>query len=324
MRSTAAMNRVEQLLIAAEDDRRCFVPANRADAEVLRRGVKAGKITRPFPGMYLRQETWDRLASQPRVRWRFVQKAYLMEHPGTVFCSFSAALEYGLWVSKRYLDEIHVVAPPDCHGRKGGQVHRHQCPQKELTRHKVADVTTVERTVLDCTLTASFEDGLAIADSAVRFMNLDKEEYGLYVAHAARNRSGATTALRVARYMDGGPENGGESIVRGRIIELGYLPPTSLQVEFIDPIDGSLIRVDMYYELPDGSQLIVEVDGKVKYVGADGSLEATQDKLLAERNRESHISKLGIPVMRVQFNRVYEEGYLEHLLESFGVPKVEG
>ena len=323
MRSTAAVERVNRLLVAAESDRCCLIPTTRADAEVLRRGVKSGRIVRPFPSMYLRKETWDRLASQPRVRWRYVQRAYLMEHPGTALCSFSAALEYGFWVSKRYLTEIHVVAPAEQHGRRGGRVHRHQCPQGELTRHEVADVTTIERTVLDCSLAASFEDALAIADSAIRFMGLDKEKYGRYVAETARHRAGAAKAMKVARYMDGGSENGGESIVRGKIIALGYLPPTSLQVEFIDPVDGGLIRVDMYYELPDGSQLIVEVDGKVKYVSIDGSLEETRDKLLAERNRESHISKLGIPVMRVQFGRIYEDGYLEHLLKSYGVPKAE-
>ena len=46
-----------------------------------------------------------------------------------------------------------------------------------------------------------------------------------------------------------------------------------------------------------------------------------QRRLVAERQRESHITALGIPVMRVQFSRVYEDGYLEHLLRRFGVPK---
>lgn len=154
-------------------------------------------------------------------------------------------------------------------------------------------------------------------------MDLDTSAYREYAARAARRRPGASKALRVARYMDGGSESGGESIVRGRIIELGYMPPTSLQAEFVDPVDGGLIRVDMYYELPNGSPLIIEVDGKMKYVPSDGSLEGTRDRLLAERSRESHITKLGIPVMRVQFKRVFEEGYLEHLLKSFGVPKAE-
>lgn len=323
MRTTAAAARVEQLLLAAEREQRCCVPGNHADAEVLRRGVRSGKVVRPFPGMYLRKETWSRLSSQPRARWRYVQRAYLFDRPGEVLCSFSAALEYGLWVSKRYLNAIHVVAPRECHGRIGGRIHRHECPRETLTRYGAVDVTSVERTVLDCSLTASFADGLAIADSAVRFMGLDVDAYREYAASAARCRPGASRALRVARYMDGGSESGGESIVRGRIIELGYASPTSLQAEFIDPVDGGLIRVDMYYELPNGSPLIVEVDGKVKYVPSDGSLEGTRDRLLAERSRESHITKLGIPVMRVQFKRIFEEGYLEHLLKSFGVPKAE-
>ena len=323
MRTTAATARVEQLLLAAERGQRCFAPGNHTDAELLRRGVRAGRVVRPFPGMYLRKETWARFSGQPRARWRYVQRTYLLDHPGEALCSFSAALEYGLWVSRRYLNAIHVVAPRECHGRIGGRVHRHECPREALIRYGTIDVTSVERTVLDCSLAASFADGLAIADSAARFMGLGVDAYREYVTAAARCRPGASKALRVARYMDGGSESGGESIVRGRIIELGYAPPTSLQAEFVDPVDGGLIRVDMYYELAGGSPLIVEVDGKVKYVPSDGSLEGTRDRLLAERNRESHITKLGIPVMRVQFKRVFEEGYLDHLLKSYGVPKAE-
>lgn len=323
MRTTVAMKRVEQLLVDAEKDRRCLVPSSRADLEVLRRAVASGQVVRPFPGMYIRERTWAGLSSQPGVRWRYVQRAYALDHPGEVFCSFSAALEYGLWVSKRYLDEIHIVSPPDCHGRRGGKIHRHECPEHEITHHEAMELTSIKRTVLDCCLTATFEDGLAIADSAVRYMHLDREDYQAYVAQSARYRTGADRAIRVARYMDGRSESGGESIARGMIIKLGYLSPTALQAEFVDPVDGGTIRSDMYYELPDGSQLIVEVDGKVKYAPSGASIATTQRALMAERNRESHITKLGIPVMRIQFGRIYEDGYLEHLLESYGVPKIK-
>ncbi len=323
MRTTAAARRMEKLLIDAEEDHRCLVPSTRADLEALRRAVASGRVVRPFPGMYIREEIWTGLASQPRVRWRYVQRAYALDHPGEVFCSFSAALEYGLWVSKRYLDEIHIVSPPDCHGRKGGRIHRHECPEDEIARHETLELTSIRRTVLDCCLAATFEDGLAIADSAMRFMHLDREDYRAYAARSARCRTGVDRAIRVAQYMDARSESGGESIARGMIIELGYLPPTALQVEFVDPVDGGTIRGDMYYELPDGSQLIVEVDGKVKYVSAGASVVTTQRALMAERNRESHITKLGIPVMRIQFGRIYEDGYLEHLLESYGVPKAK-
>lgn len=322
VRNTSARQRIEEQLDGAERLQRCLVPKTRADREALRRAVAAGVAVRPFSGMFMRASTWDVLKTSPRVRWRYVQNTFLDEHPDETVCSFSAALDHGLWVSKKYLDTIHLVASGRSHGRCGTGIHRHECPLNEIELNGTVKRTTLERTVLDCSLVASFEDGLAIADSALRFCKLDIQKYRDYVEALARCRSGALCAEMVARYVDGASESGGESIVRGLIVALGYLPPTMLQAEFVDPIDGGAIRADMYYELPNGLRLIIEVDGFGKYVGADGLGKEMQRRLVAERQRESHITALGIPVMRVQFSRVYEDGYLEHLLRRFGVPKV--
>lgn len=322
MRNTNARQRIEDQLDRTERLQRCLVPKTKADREALRRAVAAGAAVRPFNGMFMRASTWDALKTSPRVRWRYVQNTFLDEHPDEIVCSFSAALDHGLWVSKKYLGTIHLVASGCSHGRRSTGIHRHECPLNEIELNDTVKRTTLERTVLDCSLAASFEDGLAIADSGLRFCKLDIQKYRGYVEALARCRSGSARAEMVARYADGASESGGESIVRGLIIAMGYFPPTMLQAEFVDPVDGGVIRVDMYYELPNGFRLIIEVDGLGKYVGPDGLGKEMQRRLVAERQRESHITALGIPVMRVQFSRVYEDGYLEHLLERFGVPKV--
>lgn len=321
MKNTAARQRIYGELEKAEAAGRCLVPANQADRVFLGRAVAKGVVVRPFAGMYMFASSWEALEKAPRRQWRFVQNTYIDLHPEEILCSFSAALDYGLWVSKKQLGVIHLAICDASHGYRSSAIHRHSCPYSEIDTSGPIVRTTLERTLLDCTCSCSFSEGLALVDSAMRFCKLDSHEYREYLASAGRNRTGVNKALCVARFMDGRSESGGESIVRAKIIELGFLPPTMLQAEFVDPIDGGLIRADMYYELESGFRLIVEVDGLGKYLGSNGLGIDMQKRLLAERQRESHISALGIPVMRVQFGRVYEKGYLEHLLESFGVPR---
>lgn len=321
MKQTEARKRIEARLVDAERRCRCLVPADNAERELLRRAMRAEEVVRPFTGMYMRSATWTALADKPRMRWRYIQNTYTDLHPQEVLCSFSAALDYGLWVSKRHLDAIHIASCGQGHGRRGPEIHRHECRVEDVDMDGAVLRTTIERTVLDCSVSVPFEDALAIADSAARFCGLDADAFCRYLDRAGKGRHGIAKAYRVAQYMDGRSESGGESIVRAKIIDLGFAPPTLLQAEFVDPIDGGLIRVDMYYELDNGFRLIVEVDGMGKYGSANDFGAEIRRRLVAERQRESHISALGIPVMRVQFSRVYEAGYLEHLLESFGVPR---
>lgn len=318
MKVTESFRKLDMMLRSAEVERKCLIADDPGVYELARRYMDSGFLVRPFPSMFMKAETWKALEARPRQRWRYVQDAYKAAHPDETLCSFSAALEYGLWVSKRQLGTMHIVVPVRSKARRSTYIHRHYCPQGELDELEGVKVTTLMRTVLDCCLEGSFSDGLAIADSALRFCGLDLDGFRSYVAKAASKRAGADKARAVARYADGGSENAGESIVRARIIELGYMAPTGLQVELPDPVEGGkTIRVDIYYVLPDGNAVIVEVDGMEKY----GTGNRTKDALVRERQRESHITALGVPVMRVLFQRVHEPGYLENLLDSYRIPK---
>lgn len=322
MRRSEAEERLSEAFAEAEERHRCLVVHNPAMYEALRRRVRAGRAVRPLPGMAMRRELWDELARRPRARWRYAQNTYHDYHPHQAFCAFSAALEYGLWVPARQLGMLHLAVETPSHVKSSKKVARHCCPVKELDEIDGVPVTSLMRTVLDCSLLGSFGDGLSIADSAMRFCNLDRGVYRKYVDRTVANRPHAGRAREVARFADGMSENGGESLVRARIIELGFRPPTSLQTEFADPVEGGrTLRVDMFYEFEGGRCLIVEVDGLEKYGDRNGEAAKTRDELVKERQRESHLTALGIPVMRVLFARLYEPGYLDNLLTSYGVPR---
>ncbi len=321
MKDTAAFRRLDALLREAEADRRCFVTSDPAVYELARRYMDSGFLVRPFPNMFMRAEKWKSLENVHRQRWRYVQDAYVREHPSDVLCSFSAALQYGLWVSRKRVETMHIAVSSRSSARKSGGVHRHYCPSDSFTELDGVRVTDLMRTVLDCCLEGTFADGLAIADSALRYCGLDLDAFKGYAAKNGTGRRGAQRARDVARYADGAAENAGESIVRARIIELGYMAPTGLQIELPDPVEGGrMIRGDMYFILPDGSMVIGEVDGLGKY----GKGETVKKELVKERQRESHITALGVPVMRILFSDIYSPGYLQNILDSFGIPKRKG
>ena len=130
--------------------------------------------------------------------------------------------------------------------------------------------------------------------------------------------------MAVAQRADERAENGGESVTRARIIELGFVVP-ELQVEIENPLnEGQYYRADFFWVLEDGTELIGELDGKEKYIdpkilkGKD-----TVDALLDERLRESRISaKKGRCVMRFSFPEVMNRTFFERLLSTYGVPRV--
>lgn len=319
MKRTKTTATLEALLDITEGKHRCAVIEERAPYVAACRLVQKGILIRPLPRMFMRASTWESMEKTPRIRWRYAHDTFKELHPQKSLCSFSAALEYGLWVPTRRLGTIHVATPLRANTRISRYLHSHYCPKEEIVEHEGVGATTLMRTVLDCSLEGSIPEGLAIADSALRFCGLDLDEYRAYVANHATGRPGAAKARLVARYANGRSENGGESIARGRIIELGYMAPTDLQVEFLDEVDGSsTLRTDMYYLLDDGREIIVELDGMGKY-GNDAS--ATKAALVDERQRESHLGVHGIPVMRILFARVYDDEYLCNLLDAYGIPR---
>ncbi|MEE1295576.1 MAG: hypothetical protein UHD09_01715 [Bifidobacterium sp.] len=62
---------------------------------------------------------------------------------------------------------------------------------------------------------------------------------------------------------DGKSENGGESFVRGMIIAMGFRAP---EIQVVFSVDGITYRVDFLWRLPDGRIIVLELDGRDKYV----------------------------------------------------------
>ena len=125
------------------------------------------------------------------------------------------------------------------------------------------------QTLLDCLCATGFRYGLAIVDSALHYHLTTHEELARHFADHGKGRRGIRQAQQTLAYADGRSENGGESIVRAAIIELGFQTP-ELQIEIEDPMNpGAPKRSDMGWRLPNGRYILVELDGLSKYLSTN-------------------------------------------------------
>lgn len=320
-RQTAARARAELLLNESEKQGGCLAPASSADRRVLQRLCK-DEIVEPVPGVFARRSRWQTLPVEERMLG--VMRGLAERHPSWIFCGSSAALIHGLDVPYSLLHSIHVQAPGHAGRMPEHPVSFHSYRKVEAECVQGMMITPFWRTVCDCLLTAPFSEALAVADSAARLQGLDRDEFVSRVTKETIRRHGRAGALHTAEWVDPRAENGGESRVRAYLIENGYELP-ELQVELRDPVDRHRVyRVDFFWKIKRAGnkvdKVIGEFDGLGKY-GRDGvlanGLEAR--KLIDERQRESHLTLLGFPVLRFTFHDLVAPGWLEHLLASVGL-----
>lgn len=376
-RERSVDSQMASLIDAAIADQICVVPQTPSQCVRMSEWARAGRLVRVFPNMYITRPVERQWEGNPRIRAWWLTRTYARRFPDRPLCSFSAAVVHGLWVSHSFLDRLYVVATEGETTHRAPGVFYRKVKDRNVVDIGGVKVTTIEQTVLDCVLAAPFAEGLAIADSALRYRDVTNETLLAYFRKHGKRRPGIKKALLVARYACPDAENGGESIARGLIIAVGYMPPTALQVEFTDPVEPSkTLRVDGFFSLPGNRGVIFELDGMGKYPelwGGDagpqgksddveaqtgegsespqasdtfgfmdaGACELTWDgsessaidgedddaglrgALIDERQRESHITALGYPVMRVLFKRIREDGYLVALLRAYGIPQVQ-
>lgn len=298
--------------------RRCYDAAAYQEARLLRKRKMTGEVVEPFPGLFAFDEYWSKLGAGERER--HIIKAYGRQHPEAVFCSTSAAVMHRLPVSYSDLGSLHIYTSVSAPSSSSSRVVRRQVNEihKEIVDGvAVADIVYA---TAEAMCDSSFENGLAIADAALRRLKIERDLLGEVIEKLAAGHKGVEVAREVARYADGRAESGGESIARAVMIREGILP-SDLQREFQDPLDSQkTYRVDFVFELASGKTVIGEFDGRSKY--EDPVLRGDRtalDVLREERQRESHITLLGMPVLRFTWNDVRQKGRLVEMLRKAGV-----
>ena len=308
-----------RLLREAEGRGALLIPSDDIVRKRLGRLVRRGEVFRPVRGAYVRADYWRGLTEEQKALHMIA--ALSAKRPDIVFSHVSAALVHGLEVPRRHLRPLHALTEKGHCARSDGQVTRHvaeTCP-KVLVDGIL--ITPIGQTVFDCLRTLDLPEGLAIVDSALRREKVNLVELQAFFDGHQRSE-GYRHAARTLSLADPRSENGGESIARGIIIELGYMPP-DLQVVVNDPLSGTSYRADFCWRLADGGMVIGELDGREKYTNPEMTGgRRIEDVLLDERLRESRINARGIRVMRFHYDELMNRGRFSELLDLFGIPRV--
>lgn len=299
-----------------------LVPETHAEEELLWRLRAEGEVVSPHRGVFARAESY-RVATR-RMRMYWLLRTLGRAHPAWVFCLYSAAIMHGLQVPYALLDKVHVISTGS--NSAGGCIARHAWRIEEGATTSILGtrVTNLRKTLVDCLCLSTFSQGLAIVDSVLHWGLADKEEVVGWLKEDGRRRRGVCQARKTVSYADGRSENGGESVARATMIELGFEVP-ELQVEIIDPMEpGNPKRGDFGWQLYDGRWIVGELDGLEKYRGKSGTAEAVDNALRVmalERRREAHINLTNATVIRFSMDEVRDVAYFERLLTNARVPR---
>lgn len=310
---------IDQLLNQAEQEGRCLIPPSTAIRKALLRRI-GSTVASPIPGLFARKTRWDELNRAQR--HCEIIRALAITHPDWTFCSFSAACLLGLEVSWRHLNVVHVCSATKPSARPGAHIQRHQIEPADTVRRAGILLTPPIQTVTDCLLQTGFADGMPIADSAISKLSLTREQLMEAVEKraGARNGRAVRTALTTLQYADARAESGGESVARAVMIETGFAPDR-LQYEMTDPFDSTTsMRTDFAWERQARELTLGELDGLIKYT--DQTILAGQtaaEVLVAERQREAHLSLYGHPLLRFTMSEVRSAGALAKKLQTAGV-----
>jgi len=290
-------------------------------------------------------DDWLRLSARDRhlVRVRAVLAGL---PPDTVVSHESAVAVHELPSVHGAGTRVHVLDPARDRVRTGGRVVRHPGPVDEADVVDVDGIRTTSesRTALDVARARPFADGVLCADAVLRRA---ADRAGCFARRASRTPAdserhrarveaavvparrefasrledatgvrGLEGARRVVAFASPWPENGGESLCRVAVHELGA-PAPLMQVEFFDE-QGLAGRCDFVFG---GS--VLEFDGKVKYdhEAVRGGL-APSEVVKAEKARERRLLRTGqvARIGRCDADDVRDRAPLARILQDIGVP----
>ena len=313
---------VARLFLEAERKGMCLATPSRRVCDVLRRRIERGEAVKPARGMYARAPYWDSL-SKPQ-RMLHVMRTLQSLHPDWTFCRESAAVAFGLPVSYREMDVVHVATTRGNRNANSKDVRWHVVDDDEFSVVRGFRVTPLTRTVFDCMRATGFPQALAIADGALRVSGMSSSSFACHFERTGGNCTGKAHAIRTMRYADARSESGGESIARAVMIREGFALP-ELQVALPQPMNPQRsFRIDFLWTRLDGSRVLGEFDGMRKYedeamLGGRSSLRALAD----ERHREAQLTLYGMSIVRFTYQDVTNAGRFVELLDRYGIPRSE-
>jgi len=252
----------------------------------LARLVAAGELVKIRFGVYATAAEVTAAAADP-ARSHALNLAGVTVRNGGVVSHQSAAVLHRLsLLTKRPEGIVTLTVPPGkrigSYGKAGVIRHSAELPSSHVTELFGVPVTTAGRTVADIARTASFMEGVVVADSAIHKLQTSRRELRGVLASCA-GWPGIGRARDVAEFASGLAESVFESCARVVFHEHG-LPPPRLQVCLSGSDGGTIARVDFYWPQ---YRVVGEADGLLKYEDTRAAVaELRRDRLLHEAGFE--------------------------------------
>lgn len=261
------------------------------------REARAGQLVRLAPDVLIDR---THLEAHPPVARHLLHIAAVWHRAqdDEVLSHRSAAVAWGLPVYGRLPDRPEVTLAPGVRRGSSRTFIRHRSERQllpELLHER--PVTGLARTVADVATTRPFEEGVVVADAALRLVAGSSADSGDVHAVARLRRDvlseidamcttrGVARARRVVEFADPGAQLPGESISRCTMLRLGC-PLPRLQHR-IESISGRTYYLDFYWP---GQRIGAEFDGMAKYIDARFAQgRSARDVLRAEKGREDEV-----------------------------------
>ena len=199
-----------------------------------------------------------------------------------VLSHWSAAVLQGLDVLQERLAMVDVTfEETGMRGLQGVRSHLFALREEEVVELRGLLVTDIGRTVVDIAGSGSFEDGVVVADAALR-AGVPRETLELAVDLAGPRRS-ARQIAEVVEFADGDSGSAGESLSRVAMHRMGLHP--ELQHRLSDH-RGYIGKSDFYFPEADAAG---EFDGRIKFVDPRFAPDGAAQKLWEEKQREDRM-----------------------------------
>lgn len=266
------------------------------EARRLQLDARRGALVRVHQGAYAAADRWNELDARGRhvVLTRAVTTGL---DPRCVVSHSSAAAVWDLArVRDVYDDVVTVVDPRRTTTQRSTHLFRRPgvVPTADRDERLGLRLTSLERTAVDVAQTATFADAVLCLDAVLRRLVLPHGHRTGQDAQAAFRRSrarllsrlgpashpGGRTARRALEFSSAWAENGGESLLRIVLFELGL---SSVELQKTFRLDGLFLgRCDVYLR---AFGVAVELDGNVKLTDPKMLAGKTPDEVLRERAR---------------------------------------
>jgi very-short-patch-repair endonuclease len=253
--------------------------------------VKSGALRHPGRGLYAVEALVD---TDPEGWHRQLCAGAFLVYPDAVLAGTSAVLAHGIPVWGVPLTSPSIRRPVKRAGGMGAFWVRPE--QGESVTTALGAASTPAAALVQHAMDRGIIPGVVSADAAMRERIVSLEELSAEVgAKSTWPRSSRTASM--LRLADGRRESVGESRC-GVALAMAGITATP-QVTIRDGHGDFVARVDF---LVDGTNVVIEFDGRVKYAAGDPHV------LWDEKRREDRLRRLGYVVVRITWAQLERPG----------------